>query len=109
VRDTRTVKQDVDAPELFDGAPDDFLDLRFFGDVELEWESAPAERSNLSCQLFCLTRVFIDQDAICALASTSIYIYIYIYKNLSSNSRGCEQSGKAIFGEKNQANPRTIA
>src|SRR6266545_648875 len=70
-RDPRTVEQDIDAPELSDGAPDDFLDLRFLGDVALERQSAPAERSNLSNELFCLTRVVIDHDEICAFPSES--------------------------------------
>src|SRR6266508_398469 len=70
-RDPRTVEQDVDAPELSDGAPDDFLDLRFLGDVALERQSAPAESSNLSGEPFCLTRVVIDHDAICAFPGKS--------------------------------------
>ena len=67
--DARAVEQYIDAAELGNRAPDDFLDLGFFRDIELEWKSAPAESTNVGGELFGATGVVIDDDAIRSLAS----------------------------------------
>ena len=69
--DARAVDQYVDAAELSNRAPDNFLDLGFFRDIELQWESAPAESVNVGGELVCATRVVIDEYAICAFSGKS--------------------------------------
>src|SRR5262249_16956967 len=66
-----TVEQDLDMPELADGAPDRFFDGGFFCNIKLQRERSRAKRANFGGEFFGIAGTLIAYNAMSAFAGES--------------------------------------